>query len=47
MPKSTVSELLWIVKMLKGSKDCLNLHGSIFFVFFDSSEMKSALKIWF
>ena len=47
MPKSTVSELLWIVKMLKGSKDCLNLHGSIFVVFFDHSERKSAEKILF
>ena len=28
--KSLVSEHLWTVNMLKGSKDCLNLHGSIF-----------------
>ena len=25
---------LWIVKMLKGKKGCLNLHGSLFVIFF-------------
>ena len=31
--KSLVSEHLWTVNMLKGPKDCLNLHGSIFVIF--------------
>ena len=29
-----MSEHLWRVKMLKGPKDCLNLHGTIFLIFF-------------
>ena len=33
-PKRPMSEHLWRVKMLKGPKDCLNLHGTIFLIFF-------------
>ena len=40
--KSRVSEQLWIVKMLKGPKECLNTHGSIFLIFLVYSEKKSA-----
>ena len=36
-----MSEDLWTVNMLKGPKDCLNPHGSIFVRFFDYSERKS------
>ena len=35
--KRAVSERLWIVNMLKGPKDRLKMHGSIFFIFFDHS----------
>ena len=42
--KSHVSEHLWTVNILKGPKYCLNPHGSIFFIFFDHSERKSARK---
>ena len=42
-----MSEHLWKVNMLNGPKDCLNLQGSIFVIFFDHSEMKSAPKILF
>ena len=45
--KSPMSEHLWTVNMLKGQKDCLNLHGSIFFLFFYLSETKSARKSLF
>ena len=45
--KSPVSEHLRTVNMLKNTKDCLNLHGSIFFVFSDHSERKSAPKFCF
>ena len=38
--KSPKSEYLWAVNMLKGPKECLNLHGSIFVIFFDHSEKK-------
>ena len=38
---------LWTVKMLKGPKDCLNLHGSIFVILFGHSETKSAWQILF
>ena len=34
-PKNPVSEHLWTVNMLKGPKHCLNLHGSVFVIFFD------------
>ena len=33
--------------MLKGSKDSLNQHGIIFFIFFLQAEIKSAQKIMF
>ena len=42
-----MSEHLWTVNMLKDPIDCLNLHGCIFIMFFDHSEMKSAQKIMF
>ena len=45
--KSPVSEHLWTVNMLKGPKHCINLHGSIFVIFFDHSERKSARKTLF
>ena len=45
--KRPVSEHLCIVNVLKGPKDCLNLQGSIFVIFFDPSERKSAQKILF
>ena len=43
--KSTVSEHLWTVNILKALKQCLNLHGSIFLIFFHHSEKKSAPEI--
>ena len=43
--KSPVSEHLWTVNMLKRPKHFLNLHGSIFVIFFDHSERESAPKI--
>ena len=49
-PKSPVSEHLWTVNMLKGLKGpnhFLNLHSSIFDIFFDHSEKKSARKTVF
>ena len=45
--KSPVSEHLWTVNMLKGPKDCLILHGSIFVIFSGHSETKSSLLILF
>ena len=45
--KSPVSEHLWTVNMLKGPKHCINLKGSIFVIFFDHSERKSARKTLF
>ena len=45
--KSSLSEHLWTVNMLKGPKDYFNLHGSIFVRFFDNSERKSARKFLF
>ena len=42
-----VSEHLLTVNMLKDPKHCLNLHGSIFSIFFDHSERESAQKILF
>ena len=45
--KSLVSEHLWTVNMLKGPKDCLILHGSIFVIFFDNSQGKPGPKILF
>ena len=40
-PKKPVSENLLTVNILKGPKHCLNLHGSIFVIFFDNSQTKS------
>ena len=45
--KSLLSEHLWAVNLLKGQKDCLNLNSSIFVIYFDHSEIKSAKKIRF
>ena len=42
--KGHVSEHLWTVNMLRGPKHCLNQHGSVFVVFFDQDERKSAQK---
>ena len=42
--KATVSEHLWTVNILKGPKQCCNQNGSIFIIFFDHSERKSALE---
>ena len=33
--------------MLKGPKECLNLHGSIFVIFFDISDKEPAGKTLF
>ena len=43
-PKKLVSEHLWAVNMLNTPKHCLSLHGSIFIIFFNHSERKSAPK---
>ena len=45
--KGRVSEHIWIVNMLKGRKDCLNLHRSFFVKFFHHSERNLAWKIQF
>ena len=45
--KSRVSEHLWSINMWKCPKHCLNLHSSIFVIFFNHSEMKSVPKILF
>ena len=45
--KSSVSEHLWTINMLKCPKDCWNLHESYFIIFFDQSEKKSAREILF
>ena len=47
MPKEPVTEHLWTANMLKGPKDCLNLHGNIFVIFLAHSEKKSSQKIHF
>ena len=48
MPKKPpVSEHLCSVNMLKVPKDWLNMHGSIFAMFFYHSEIKFAPKIMF
>ena len=44
---NVVSENLWTVNMLKGPKDCLNLHGGNFIIYFHHSETKSAPKYLF
>ena len=45
--KSPVSEHYWIVNKLKGPKACLSVHGSVFAIFLDHSEKKSAQNILF
>ena len=45
--RSLVSEHLWTVTMLKVPKDCLNLHGSIFVIFFDNFEKNQLEKFCF
>ena len=47
MPKSLVSELLRIVNMLRGTKHCLSLHGSIFVKFLYHSQKKRLEKLCF
>ena len=39
--KGLLSEHLWTVKMLKSPKDYLKLHGSLFVIISDHSEIKS------
>ena len=46
-PKSPVPENVLTVNMLKGPEDCLNLQESIFVIFIDDYEKKSARKILF
>ena len=46
-PKSLLSEHLWTVNMLKGPTHFLNLHSSIFVIFLDHSEKKSAPRTLF
>ena len=43
--KRPVSEQLWTVNVLKGPKSFLNMHASIFDIFFDDFERKSVRKI--
>ena len=45
--KSPVSEHFWTVNILKSSKQCLNLHGSIFVKFFDHSVRNQLQKFCF
>ena len=45
--KSPVSENWWMVSMLKGPKDCLSLHGSIFVILFDHFQGKSSWRVLF
>ena len=47
MPKNPVSEHLRTVNMLKGPKDSINLHATIFVRFFYHSERKSAPNFLF
>ena len=46
MPKSPVSEHLWTVNMLKGPKDCLNLHGSILSYFLITLKVNQLQKFF-
>ena len=41
-PKSLVAEHFCRVNMLNGPKHCMNLHGSILFIFFVHFEKKTA-----
>ena len=46
--KGPSSAHLWTVHMLKGPKDCLNLHGSIFVIFFvtlERSQSKTSVLV--
>ena len=45
--KIAMSEHLWTANLLKGPKDNINLHATIFVIFFDHSEWKSAPKALF
>ena len=45
--KATKSEHLSVVNILKDPKHWLNLHGSVFVIFFDHSQRKSAQKTLF
>ena len=45
--QNLVLKYLWTVNISKGPKHCLNLHRSIFVVFFDHSQKNSAGKILF
>ena len=47
MPKKPLVGTLMDSQHVKGPKDSSNLHGSIFLIFFDQSERKSARKILF
>ena len=46
-PNSSALEQLWTINKLKGPKHCINLHGSIFVIFFNHSETKWAGKALF
>ena len=41
-PKKPISERFLAVNMLKGPKQCLNVHRSVFRIFFGHSQRKSA-----
>ena len=45
--KSPVLKYLWTVNISEGPKHCLNLHRSVFVVFFDHSQKNSARKTLF
>ena len=47
MLKKPASERLWTVNILKGLNHWLNLHGSVFVIFFDNSEIKSPRETLF
>ena len=44
--KSPLSEHLWTLNMLNGVKHCINLHSSIFVIFFDHSEKNQRWKLF-
>ena len=44
--KSPTTEHVRTVNMLKAPEHCLNLHSSIFVIFFDDFERKSVRKIF-
>ena len=45
--KRPLSEHLWTVNMLKGPKDCLNKHGTIFLIFFITLIQNQHKKFFF